>query len=122
MTKAQKPIIGYAMAAMLAVQVILLPLFLTESTPARTALYVSYSAQNTLVNDHAEKSPIIYESERLVISIPKSFAEDGNLIYSTLAAYFIHINQRLTTAYQISQQVKLVFGIREIKFPTHFFW
>ncbi|WP_158857513.1 hypothetical protein [Lunatibacter salilacus] len=122
MTKALKPIFGFAMAAMLAVQAMLLPILVADVNTAKTAFSDNLSAQITLVDEHADKSPIIFESERLIISIPKSFSEGLNFIYSTLADYFFYINQRLTTAYQLSQQVMLVFGIREIKFPTHFFW
>ncbi|HSI75360.1 MAG TPA: hypothetical protein VK957_05685 [Lunatimonas sp.] len=122
MTKALKPIFGFAMAAMMAVQVMLLPILVSDGNTAKTAFSDNLAAQTTLVDEHADKSPIFYESERLIISIPKSFAEAGNLLYSTLADYFFYLNQQLTTAYQLSQQVMLVFGIREIKFPTHFFW
>lgn len=122
MTKALKPIFGFAMAAMLAIQVMVLPFFLTDSDADKTAYSDSLSSQSTLVEDHSDKSPIINESERLIISIPKSFSEGSNFIYSSFADYFFYINQQLSTAYQLSQQVVLVFGIREIKFPTHFFW
>lgn len=122
MTKALKPIIGFAMAAMLAVQVMVLPLFLTDSDADNTAYSDSLSAQSTLVEDHSDKSPIINKSERLIIYLPKSFSEGSNFIYSSFADYFFYINQRLSTAYQLSQQVMVVFGIKELKFPTHFFW
>lgn len=122
MTKALKPIFGFAMAAMLVVQVMLLPLFLSDAITSNAAYYDNSSLQTTLVEGHSDKSPIIYESERLIVSIPKSLADGGDFIASTLADYFFFLNQRLTTAYQLSKQVVLVFGIREIKFPTHFFW
>lgn len=122
MTKALKPIIGFAMSAMLAVQVIVLPLLLTDSEAYKTAYSDSLSVQSTLVEDHSDNSPIINESDRLIISIPKSFSEGGNFIYNSFADYFFYLNQQLSTAYHLSQQVMLVFGIREIIFPTHFFW
>ncbi len=122
MNKELKPIIGFAMAAMLAVQVLVLPLFLTDADADKTAYSDSLSAQSTLVEDHSDKSPIINESERLIISLPKSFSEGSDFTYSSFVDYFFYINQQLTTAYQLSQQVIVVFGIREVKFPTHFFW
>ena len=122
MTKGLKPIIGFAMATMLVVQVMLLHFFVPNANTANTAFSDHLSEQTILVADHADESPLIYESDRLVISLPKSFAEGANFISSSLADYFFYLNQRLTTAYQLTQKIMLVFGIREIKFPTHFFW
>lgn len=122
MTKALKPIFGFAMAAMLAVQVIILPFLVPDPNTSKEAYSDNLSLQTTLVENQSDQSPIIYESERLIILLPKSFSEALNFIYSSFADYFFYINQQLSTAYQLSQQVMLVFGIREIKFPTHFFW
>lgn len=117
-----KPILGFAMAAILVVQVMLLPFLVPDANTATVPFSDNLSEQTTLVESHADESPIIYESDRLVISLPKSFAERANFISSSLADYFFYLNQRLTTAYQLTQKGMLVFGIREIKFPTHFFW
>jgi len=119
MTKALKPYLGITLATLLLVQAMVLP-FLVQHEAAIIKDDLSYQIGSFL--DHDEKSPIIFESDRITVSVSKSFTEGGDFILVSFANYFLYLHHYLRTAYQLCQEVNLVFGIREIKFPTHFFW
>lgn len=122
MNNALKPYLGFTLATILLVQALVLPFLVQNATSEATTLTDGLSYQNASFLDHDKKLPIIYESDRLILSFSKSFTEGGDFISVSYVDYFLYLHHRLLTVYQLYQQVNLVFGIRELKFPTHFFW
>jgi hypothetical protein len=119
MTKALKPYLGITLATLLLVQAMVLP-FLVQNEASIIQDNLPYQI-GSFVN-HDEKSPIVFESDRIILSVSNSFTQGGDFISVSFADYFLYLHHYLRTAYQLCQEVNLVFGIRELKFPTHFFW
>lgn len=122
MTNTSKRLLGFAMATILVAQAMLFPLLSSHDDFGEATKSDELSLQGTFLTDAGDTTLVIFQSERLLISIPKSLSEGSSFVANAFTNYFFYISTRLAMVYQRCHLVLLVFGIREIKFPTHFFW
>lgn len=122
MTNTSKRFLGLAMATILVVQGLLFPFLSSHADFGESTRSDELSLQATFLTDAGDTALVIFQSERLPVSVPKSLSEGSSFIANVFTNYFFYISTRLAMVYQRCHQVLLVFGIREIKFPTHFFW
>ncbi|MFD2036009.1 hypothetical protein ACFSKL_14485 [Belliella marina] len=120
MTDFLKQFLGITLSISLMFHGLVLPYFQVSdnSDSGDSSTYIS----NSQIVEFAGDLPLISGIDQLVVVTSKaSFL--GDWLYGRInAIYTFHFENYVNSIFKTSQHIELVFGIKEIKFPTHFFW
>ncbi len=74
------------------------------------------------IGDYTKSLPIILETDKLTQTQQTHFYFPSLDFITPFQAQLFHFENLIKKKISLSTQVDLVFDIRELKFPSHFFW
>ena len=75
-----------------------------------------------IISDLTSPSTVFSEGESLTSSFPKNNFSFGDFLAVPPTWYLFHFTNEIRKKVLLQQGVELFFGIRDLKFPSHFFW
>lgn len=77
---------------------------------------------SSFIGDVSGDTPMLSGSDQLVIVSSKSSLSGDSFLGYISAVYSFHYKNGINTTLKISQNIDLIFDIKKLKFPTHYFW
>ncbi|MCH7396824.1 hypothetical protein MM236_02450 [Belliella sp. DSM 107340] len=81
----------------------------------------AYFSSSSLA-EYASDLPLVSDTDHLVLVTCKAQFAGDSYIGSFDAINSFHFENFVKTLFKLSQKTDVVFGIKELKFPTHYFW
>ncbi|MEX2566338.1 MAG: hypothetical protein WD431_10375 [Cyclobacteriaceae bacterium] len=113
---------GIALALIVAFQAIALPHYSKRNPIQNVTDGADQKVSDTIISAHTSQFPIISEGERLTLPSSKNNYSFGDILDFPPTWHLIHFSNEIRKQVLLHQVVELFFGIRELKFPSHFFW
>lgn len=115
-----KQLIGITLMISLMIQGMVMPYFTIAENIQSEESAELYS--NSYVGEYAGDLLLVSGSDHLVIVASKGSLTGGDLFGNIYKSYIFHYENQIESIFKISQKVDLIFDIKELKFPTHYFW
>lgn len=122
MAKIIKCYFGVFLAVFMAFQGIAVQSTLSTKYADKIADTDNLTVSGSSIEKFADGLSIISEGERLIFSGPKNHIPGEYSFPFSISDYLIHFENEIKKQISLHHRVDLFFGIRELKFPTHFFW
>ncbi|WP_373496012.1 hypothetical protein [Aquiflexum sp.] len=77
---------------------------------------------DSFIGELPDDLPMLSLSDQLVVVGSKAPFLGGSLHNNIIAVYAFHFEKYVNSIIKISQKIDLIFDIKALKYPTHYFW
>lgn len=115
-----KQFIGITLLISLMIQGMVMPYFsIVEQVHSEESAEL-YS--NSYLGEYSGDVLFVSSSDHLVIVTSKGALSGGEFLGNFYLSSINHYEKQINSIFKISQKVDLIFDIKALKFPTHYFW